>query len=236
MRDLHLDDFNGTTRLFPLGGAILFPHAVLPLHIFEPRYRQMMGDALAGDKLITIIQPTTSAEQSGHCPTLEKVGCLGRIIQHERFEDGRFNLLLAGMKRVRLVEELTIPGKLYRTASVEIIEDERPEKVAAPSLVEMSERFLSLLDDPIQANGCDRELRRFLVESRNPCLLTDLICQALSLPPAMKQILLEENDVPQRVEQVLQILRLLTKGMESQSQSQIQAQIQSEFPPKFSVN
>src|ERR1700722_7371434 len=109
-----LYEFSNRCRLFPLPDVGLFPHAVLPLHIFEPRYRQMTEDALARDKLVTIVQwrapfPT----EKGAEPALEEIGCLGRILQHERLPDGRFNFLLLGRKRVRLGRE--IPGdKLYR--------------------------------------------------------------------------------------------------------------------------
>src|SRR3954463_13716392 len=100
-----LRDFSGVCRLFPLPGVVLFPHAVIPLHIFEPRYRQMTEDALDDDKLVTIVQlipPGTIYSGALGTPPVDAVGCLGRIIRHERLSDGRFNLLLLGRKRVRL--------------------------------------------------------------------------------------------------------------------------------------
>lgn len=230
MREFIPEEFDGKTCLFPLGGVVLFPHAVLPLHIFEPRYRQMMVDSLAGNQTITIIQPKTPVIQTPHGPLLEKVGCLGQIIQHERLDDGRYNLLLAGLKRVRIVHEIDHAGKLYREATVSFIENERVDKIPPKHLVEMSERFLSLLADPKHAGVGDHDLSRIFHESRDPSLMTDMICQALSLPPAMKQILLEENDLPQRVEQLLQILRLLTSHLPEIIQNN------TEFPPKFSLN
>src|SRR3954465_12071673 len=111
--DYDLRDFANVCRLFPLPKVVLFPHAVLPLHIFEPRYRQMTEDALAGDRLITMIQirPRSEGETWREPVEIEEVGCLGRIIQHERLADGRFNMLLLGRKRVRILRELT-GGKL----------------------------------------------------------------------------------------------------------------------------
>ena len=107
--DLDQRDFANVTRLFPLPNLVIFPHVVLPLHIFEPRYRQMTEDALAGDRLITIVQisPPARGEHWTEPVPLESVGCLGRIIRHERLADGRFNILLLGRKRVRLRREIT---------------------------------------------------------------------------------------------------------------------------------
>ena len=121
-RDLR--NFDSVSRLFPLPDFVMFPHVVLPLHIFEPRYRQMTADALAGDGLITMIQiaPAPKGKPWTEPVPLEHVGCLGRIVQHDRLADGRYNLLLLGLKRVRLRKEIA-SGKLYRTAEVEILQD-----------------------------------------------------------------------------------------------------------------
>ena len=121
--DYDLKDFGNVSRLFPLPGVVLFPHAVLPLHIFEPRYRQMTEDALASDRLITIVQVRPPGEwMSPTEPALEEYGCLGRIFKHERLPDGRFNFLLLGRKRVRLTREIPT-NKLYRLSEVRVIED-----------------------------------------------------------------------------------------------------------------
>ena len=98
--------FRQYNKALSLANLVMFPHVVLPLHIFEPRYRQMTEDALAGDGLISIIQitPSPKGEHWKEPVPLESVGCLGKIIQHERLADGRFNILLLGRKRVRLRE------------------------------------------------------------------------------------------------------------------------------------
>src|ERR1700722_5476852 len=118
--DYDLKDFDNISRLFPLPGVVLFPHAVLPLHIFEPRYRQMTEDALGTDRLITIVQIRPPGEwKSSSEPALEEFGCLGRIFKHERLPDGRFNFLLLGRKRVRLIREIA-SGTLYRMSEVNV--------------------------------------------------------------------------------------------------------------------
>src|SRR6516164_9969292 len=94
--DIDLRDFDRVARLFPLPGLAMFPHVILPLHIFEPRYRQMTEDALAGDRLVTMVQirPSVKGSRWVEPVPIMEVGCLGKIVQHERLADGRFNFLL----------------------------------------------------------------------------------------------------------------------------------------------
>src|SRR3954447_10843753 len=93
-----LEHFSGLARLFPLPNLVLFPHVVQPMHIFEPRYRQMTAESLAGDRLIAVVllQPGWE-EHYDDRPALHAVGCLGRIVAEERQADGRYNLLLRGL-------------------------------------------------------------------------------------------------------------------------------------------
>src|SRR5438094_2455530 len=99
-----LDQFDGTARLFPLPNLVLFPHVIQPLHIFEPRYRQMTADALDGDGLIAlaILQPDWEKDYEGK-PAIYPVACLGKIVADQRLEDGRYNLLLRGLRRARVL-------------------------------------------------------------------------------------------------------------------------------------
>lgn len=230
MRDYDLKDFQGVTRLFPLSGVVLFPHAVLPLHIFEPRYRQMMTDALLSDRMITIVQPALPPINTASGPALEPIGCLGHIVQYERLDDGRYNLLLAGLKRVRLTNELRTPGKLYREAQVDLLDDLRTDEVAATDLTEVSARFLQILDEAGIEPSNQRDLRMLVEKSRNAGMLTDLIAQSLGLPPVVRQAFLNETRVPNRVEQLLQVLRMLQKNRKADSSEE------RDFPPRFSQN
>src|SRR5262245_36186596 len=99
-------DFTGSVRLFPLPNLVLFPHVVQPLHIFEPRYREMMEDALAGDGLIAMVllAPGWERGYEGR-PAIAPVACLGKILSHERLADGKFNLLLRGVSRAAIRRE-----------------------------------------------------------------------------------------------------------------------------------
>src|SRR5438876_7545388 len=118
-----LANFAGQVRLFPLPNLVLFPHVIQPLHIFEPRYRQLMADALADDRLITmaLLRPGWEADYHQR-PPVHPVVCVGRIHQEQRLADGRWNLLLHGVARGRVMEELA-PDKLYREASLELLHD-----------------------------------------------------------------------------------------------------------------
>src|SRR5215467_11468730 len=116
-----LENFGGTARLFPLPNLVLFPHVMQPLHMFEPRYRRMTRDALAGDRLIALVllRPGWEADYKGR-PPVHAVACLGRILAEERLNDGRYNLLLRGLGRIRIEEELPRETP-YRVARAELL-------------------------------------------------------------------------------------------------------------------
>src|SRR5687768_9991177 len=90
--------------IFPLAGALLFPRTQLPLHIFEPRYRAMVRDALASDRLIAMVQPKDEKEP----PNVYEVGCIGEIVGSEELDDGRFNIVLEGISRFRILGEADV--------------------------------------------------------------------------------------------------------------------------------
>ncbi|WP_435006937.1 LON peptidase substrate-binding domain-containing protein [Tundrisphaera lichenicola] len=223
--DYDLTHFSNIGRLFPLPGVVLFPHSVLPLHIFEPRYRQMTEDALASDRLVTIVQTRPPLEwKSPGTPTLERFGCLGRIFKHERLPDGRFNFLLLGRKRVELLRE--IPGdKLYRMSELRIVEDIPPGDHEGVRRDELISNFRSL-----HPGGIDRDLDS-LFDSELPLgVLTDIIAQALGLGASVKQTFLAE---PVVVRRAIGLLGLLRQMKENQQTPQ---DIPSKFPPPFSLN
>src|SRR3954467_6057418 len=129
-----LANFGGTARLFPLPNLVLFPHVVQPLHVFEPRYRQMTADALGGDRLIALVllKPGWESEYEGR-PAVHPVACLGRVVADQLLPDGRYNLLLRGLSRARIVEEVD-SGKMYRGARVELLADQAPSLAEAKQL------------------------------------------------------------------------------------------------------
>ena len=220
--DYDLKDFNNICRLFPLPGVVLFPHAVLPLHIFEPRYRQMTEDALASDRLIAIVQVRPPVEwKSPDEPALEEFGCLGQIFQHERLPDGRFNFLLLGRKRIRLTREIP-SGKLYRMSEVEVIEDIPPEEPDESRRAELIALFRRLhqgeLDPDLDA----------LFETDLPLgVLTDIVAQAMGLPASVKQAFLGEPRVARRADDLLRQMKEMPAKPDDGP---------TPFPPPFSRN
>src|SRR3954470_12159863 len=102
-----LAKFTGAARLFPLPNLVLFPHVVQPLHVFEPRYRQMTADALAGDRLIALVllKPGWEDEYDAR-PAAHPCARLGRVVADQLLPDGRYNLLVRGLARLRVRDEV----------------------------------------------------------------------------------------------------------------------------------
>lgn len=185
--------------LFPLAGAILFPRAQLPLHIFEDRYRAMVEDALAGPGRIAMIQPVD--EEAEHAD-LFKVGCVGELVGVEELEDGRFNIMLLGSSRFRLIAEAD-SGTLYRQADVDLaaFDDEEPPPLSS-----------------IQRADVEREARRFgdalglavdweAVGRLDDEMLVNAIAQVAPFDIGAKQALLEEPTLAGRADLVVQLMQ-----------------------------
>jgi Lon protease-like protein len=211
-------------RLFPLPDLVLFPHALLPLHIFEPRYRQMTADALESDRLLTIVQIRSSLQrpQLSEAVPIMEVGCLGRIIQHERLADGRYNLVLVGLKRVRLKKEKPT-AKLYRIAEGKILEDQESEEPLEQERSELIRLFRSVAE---KHERLDNNLSELLDSAIPLGALSDIIAHALQLPSFLNQLLLSETQVVRRVECLRSVLCRITGQVNSTGL----------YPPSFSVN
>jgi len=197
-----------STRLsiFPLPGALLFPRSYLPLHIFEPRYRAMVGDALARDRRIAMIQPRPG-EGNEH-PALFEVGCVGKIAQVEALDDGRFNLVLEGQTRFRLLRELDA-GTPFRQVEADFDgfgDDE--EQPVLPSVIraEVENEARAYAEN----NGYQVDwdsVGRLDDES-----LVNGIAQIIPFDVAAKQALLEAADVSERADLLVQFLRFFGAG------------------------
>jgi Lon protease-like protein len=221
-------DFGGTARLFPLPNVVLFPQVMLPLHIFEPRYREMTEEALAGDRLIAMVLLKPGWEEEHEVrPPLHSIVCLGRIVADQRLEDGRFNILLRGLARGRIVEELE-QDKLYRSARVELLENTSvpgPEK--AQELRDELARFVTRW---FQALGVASEQLEKLLESELPVeALGDILGFALPLKVAFKQELLEELDAEKRLYRLVDYLKTNDPPTAENPSPR-------KFPPEFSPN
>jgi Lon protease-like protein len=219
-----LAGFAGVVRLFPLPNFVFFPHAMQPLHIFEPRYRQMTADALAGDRLIAMVLPRPGWEKDYEsAPPLYSVGTVGQVIADNKLEDGRYHLLVRGLSRVHLVEELS-QSKLYRKARAELLVEVPLE--AGAQECRLRKRLIEAALPWFSGQDTLRQEFRKLLESDLPVgVLCDLIAFALPLDVEFKQSLLEELEVGRRG---LRLLAHLAAGKQQPAEGH--------FPPEFSVN
>ena len=146
--------------IFPLPNVVLFPNVFLPLHIFEPRYRQMVAAALTGDRTIgmVLLRPGYEADYDG-CPPVYATGCSGVITHSEQLEDGRYNLVLRGVTKFTIrEEEPPAPGRLYRRAVITPI-DETIEPAGRDELRRQRHRLEDLLA-PLMNGVLERQFSR----------------------------------------------------------------------------
>jgi hypothetical protein len=189
--------------LFPLSAPALFPHSAAPLHVFEPRYRALVADALATDRRIGMatVRPEALAAMAGD-PPLHAIGCAGLIAEHQRLEDGRALLLLQATARFRIVSEPARPAeRLYRVAQVELLEDPLGDERAAHAQRAHALRELRELG---RAGRLELDLAR--LEALNLARFSGEVSRALPLPPREKQALLEAPSLAARLEALAQSL------------------------------
>lgn len=194
-RSCLVDAVSTRLSIFPLPGVILFPGLQLPLHIFEPRYRALVGDALVRDRRIAMIQPQKAVEGA----PLYSMGCVGRIGEVEALDDGRYNLVLQGESRFRIIRELEVKTP-FRQVEAELVEEDENAVLSA-----------------IERASFEREARRFAdnqgysvdwrsVERLDDESLINGVCQIAPFDPASKQALLEAPDLPARCELLIQLM------------------------------
>lgn len=193
-----------TLPIFPLPNVVLFPNVFLPLHIFEPRYRQMFGEALAGGRMIgmVLLQPGYEADYDGR-PPVYATGCSGMITHAERLDDGGYNVVLRGIEKFTIArEEAPAAGRLYRTAIVtgvgEAVGDgERDE-------LRRHRRRLEQLLAPVWANGLDRQLPPDLPDED----LINALAQYLEFAPIEKLALLQQPGAAARARAMIELLEM----------------------------
>jgi hypothetical protein len=196
--------------LFPLSNVVLFPQVHCPLHIFEPRYRQMIEAALGGARRIGMVtvRPEHHAAMGGD-PPLFAIGCLGDIQQARRRDDGRYDIVLFGARRFRIVEEIPRDSeRLYRVARVELLEeafDAAREGIPLQGLrADAIEVLTQLLSYVAPDSAHELDPRRF--SGIDDTAFVSALCQMLDLPPAEKQGLLEAGGPTARCERLVAIL------------------------------
>ena len=185
--------------VFPLAGALLFPRTQLPLHIFEPRYRAMVRDALAGDRLIGMVQPRDLSEP----PALFNTGCIGRIETVEELEDGRFNLVLEGLSRFRIARELEVdtPYRQIEADSSGFADGEEEDALGLAHRADLEQearRYADALGYSVDWEAVTRLDDEMLVNG---------IAQIAPLDVGSKQALLEAPDMAARCELLVQFMQ-----------------------------
>ena len=233
-------DFDGVVRLFPLPNLVLFPHVIQALHIFEPRYCEMLTEALESDHLITmaLLVPGWESQVQGK-PNLGNTVCIGRIISHTPTDDGRHNILMAGLQRARIIEELEVTTS-FRQARVELIPDFLPEDFRESS-DEHRKTLLGVFRSMIPQDAANSKTFADLLTQQLPLgILTDIIAYAVNLPVAIKQLLLGEANVKIRFETLIAHLEpLLETNSDDPRETTFPSQTSDSnksFPPPFSDN
>lgn len=218
-----LTGFGGVARLFPLPNLVLFPQVIQGLHIFEPRYRQMTADAIAGDQLIALVllKPGWEDEYDRR-PKIEPVACLSRVIHYEELPDDRYNLRVRGLGRLRLEHEIPA-DKLYRLAQSAVIADRIPSDFG--QLIALRRQLADAVLPRFEPDGSAHHHLRELFAGDLPLgQLCDVLAYALPLQLEIKQRLLAEPEVATRADVLADALRLARPA---------DGRI---FPPQFSPN
>jgi uncharacterized protein len=193
-----------TIPIFPLPTVVLFPNVFLPLHIFEPRYRQMVDDALKGDRIIgmVLLRPGWEGDYEGH-PAIYRIGCAGVITHAERLPDGRFNIVLRGMEKFRVREEET--GRPYRLAHIDSLPETSPDTLR-DEMREHRRRLEALLVPQPEGSKDTRDTK---VPTAMPDEdLVNALAQYLEFDPVEKQALLERDGLIERCRSLIELLEM----------------------------
>jgi len=194
--------------LFPLPNVVLFPNVFLPLHIFEPRYREMVADALSSDRMIgmVLLRPGWDRDYEGR-PPVYPIGCSGVITHVDRLQDGRYNLVLRGVERFRVLRE--DHAKPYRRAAIEPLVEPTLDRRGRDGLRTCRAKLESLLT-PVDRAG----------DVKMPSTMTDedlvhALAQYLDLEPLEKQALLEQASLDARAQSLVELLEMKMLAMKT---------------------
>ena len=186
--------------LFPLPNVVLFPNVFLPLHIFEHRYSEMVSDALAGDRIVGMVLLRQGGEDdSDVAPLVYPIGCSGLITHCDRLDDGRFNIVLRGIEKFRIIHEDR--SLSYRRALVETISEPDP---VDHSLCEERQQLEQLLEERLTATGSGSQIPREMGDVD----LVNALSQYLEFEPLEKQALLERDGLRARCRSLVDLLEM----------------------------
>ncbi|MBJ7253142.1 MAG: LON peptidase substrate-binding domain-containing protein [Sphingomonadaceae bacterium] len=183
--------------IFPLTGAIIFPSMQLPLHIFEPRYRDLVSDSLARDRKIGLVQP----KGQGNRPPLFSVGCLARIHDVEALDDGRYNIILEGVQRFSVIKELSVTTSFRQVEAELWDEDEMGEALS------LAERASIEIESRRFAESQGYSVDWAAVSQLDDYSLVNAIAQIAPFDSAAKQALLEARGLSDRADFIVQLMQ-----------------------------
>lgn len=197
-----MDILPAAIPLFPLPNVVLFPNVTLPLHIFEPRYREMVADALEGDRIIgmVLLRPGWEKDYDGR-PDIYEVGCAGLITHAERTDDGRYNLVLRGLEKFRIRQE--DHQRSYRLAEVDTILEPMSERDRDVMHAERR-RLETLLVPQPEGRGVDPKMPPSMPDEE----LVNALAQYLDLEVVEKQALLERDGLVARCRSLIDLLEM----------------------------
>jgi len=200
------------TPLFPLPDVVFFPKTLLPLHVYEPRYRALASEALEQDRIIctALLKPGWESDYYGS-PEVYPVGCAGRIVQHEKLPDGRYNITLDGLTKVLIESAVRLTP--YRLVRVTPVEDDgawaRGERAS-----EEAAELVRLFRQVHEGQGPSLPLEEMLAQNMAPESVLNTVALHLNAEPELKEQLLEMDSLDRRYHTLLQILRNATKTQE----------------------
>jgi len=193
-----------TIPIFPLPNAVLFPNVFLPLHIFEPRYRAMVADALRGDRIIgmVLLRPGFEGNYEGR-PPVYPIGCAGVITHAEPLADGRYNIVLRGMEKFRVTGE--DDSRVYRLAHVQPLPESMAE-TERQTIREHRHKLEALLAALVERSGSDPKFPPAVPDED----LVNALAQYIQLDPIERQALLEREGVLARCRALVELLEIKT--------------------------
>ncbi len=189
--------------LFPLPSVVLFPNVFLPLHIFEPRYREMVADAVASDRMIgmALLRPGWERDYEGR-PPVYPIGCSGVITHVERLPDGRYNIVLRGIERFRIAAEQH--ERSYRVALVDPLGDGELTPDDREAIRHHRSQLEALLSPTMEKGAAEPKMPSSMADED----LVNALAQYLDLEPLEKQALLEQRCLRSRAEALVELLEM----------------------------
>lgn len=244
------EDFDGRVRLFPLPSMVLFPHAMQPLHIFEPRYCEMLAEALETDQLIAMatlgLEESAELSVSGFSvadpkstngPAVAKTVCVGKIVSHVELENERHNLLLVGIKRARITSEIDA-GRCFRIAQIDVLDDLYPPSGSGDRSQLRSELVAAFGKVIPATDSVEKGLAELMTGTMGLGPITDIIAHTLPLSVTQKIELLDQADVDARARRLIEFLSKsgVELGVIDPEQPSDENTGRLPFPPGFSLN